>query len=200
MNTKRIYHRLGMAVMAAIVTAGPVVAEEQGRNAPVEVPGFIQRFDQDDDGLVSMAEFPSAAQRFDRLDANGDGYIDASEAPSPHRVGRRRAGKMFARFDEDKDGRLSQEEFHGPDERFAQLDADGDGFLSKAELAQGMGRSGPARDDADNDGRVSLEEFSGPSEVFDRLDTNGDGYLDRDERRRGRPGKRPLDAVEEEPQ
>jgi hypothetical protein len=42
---------------------------------------FIQKFDKDADGKVSKEEFPGPAEHFNQLDANGDGYIDATEAP-----------------------------------------------------------------------------------------------------------------------
>ena len=40
---------------------------------------------------------------------------------------------MFADHDANKDGKLSKDEFPGPDGIFDQMDADGDGFISEAE-------------------------------------------------------------------
>jgi hypothetical protein len=42
---------------------------------------FIRRLDKDGDGKVSRKEFDGPARHFDDFDKNGDGFIDASEAP-----------------------------------------------------------------------------------------------------------------------
>ena len=127
---------------------------------------------------------------FQRLDQNGDGYLDSTEAPKGPPRGPVDPVKILADFDADGDGQLSADEFPGPDEHFNHLDTDGDGFLSRDELL--AGRPGPPdgagfeHDDADQDGRVSQSEFSGPEGLFQKLDADGDGSL---------PGKRPgLDA------
>ena len=44
-------------------------------------------------------------QMFNRLDANEDGVVDASELANA------RGGRMLARFDADADGRITREEF-----------------------------------------------------------------------------------------
>ena len=43
---------------------------------------FIRRLDRDGDGKVSKSEFDGPPQHFRDFDGNGDGYIDASEAPT----------------------------------------------------------------------------------------------------------------------
>jgi Ca2+-binding EF-hand superfamily protein len=43
-------------------------------------PGNLMQFDADGDGVVSRAEAPERMQdRFDQIDANGDGAIDSQE-------------------------------------------------------------------------------------------------------------------------
>lgn len=53
----------------------PTPAEEQAR--------FIARLDRDGDGRVSASEFDGSAEHFRAADANGDGFLEASEAPRP---------------------------------------------------------------------------------------------------------------------
>lgn len=118
---------------------------------------FIERHDADDDGQVSREEFlrrPEAA--FERLDANGDGYLDASEVPHRRPGPRGMHGRHHRRFpvdpetfverhDADGDGLISAEEFPGPPEFFERLDENGDGLLGVDELP-GRGPRGPCPD------------------------------------------------------
>lgn len=95
---------------------------------------------------------------FSRLDANGDGYIDASDM-APMRV------RMFHRLDRNQDGLLTREEVTPPNpsvqvspNAIAWPDHDGDGKVSQAEFMI----QEPAlivRADRDGDHRVSAEEF-----------------------------------------
>ena len=46
---------------------------------------FLKRLDADNDGKVSKAEaLAKATERFDRVDANKDGFITAEELPARH--------------------------------------------------------------------------------------------------------------------
>jgi Ca2+-binding EF-hand superfamily protein len=47
-----------------------------GKNAPI----WFQSMDRNNDGDVSRLEFLGGEERFNTLDANGDGLIDAEEA------------------------------------------------------------------------------------------------------------------------
>lgn len=109
-------------------------------------------------------------------------------------------GNRLARLDKDSDGKISQNEFPGPDEHFTQFDTDQDGYLDESELPKGppKGKNGKMRKpqsfsslDKDSDGKISHEEFPGPDEHFSQFDIDKDGYLDESEMPKGPPiGKR----------
>ncbi|WP_303638341.1 MULTISPECIES: EF-hand domain-containing protein [Stenotrophomonas] len=116
-------------------------------------------------GIALAADAPTApAPRPAKLDSNGDGVIDRSEAAANPRL-----AAAFDTLDKNKDGKLSRDEMprwkhgrrggHGG-ERWAKLDANKDGRIS--------------RDEAKADPRLA--------ERFDQLDVNKDGYLDKADR------------------
>jgi Ca2+-binding EF-hand superfamily protein len=43
-------------------------------------PLWFRKFDRNADGELSRSEFPGAAEEFDRLDVNHDGFISLEEA------------------------------------------------------------------------------------------------------------------------
>ncbi len=51
---------------------------------------FVQRLDRNDDGKIARSEFDGPKTHFATFDQNGDGYIDASEAPTGPPNGSRR--------------------------------------------------------------------------------------------------------------
>jgi len=102
---------------------------------------------------------------------------------------------MIERHDRDADGKISRDEFPGPDEHFTRIDLDDDGFINQNEARQNPRPEGqrgrvPGKfyeDDRDGDGVVSRTEFSGPVDHFERLDRNGDGTIQQSEARQGPP-------------
>ena len=70
-------------------------------------------------------------QMFNRLDANEDGVVDASELANA------RGGRVLARFDADADGRITREEFDvGLAAAFKAMDKNGDGVVTADERPQ----------------------------------------------------------------
>ena len=107
--------------------------------------GLTQLFenDIDGDGRLVTNELPERMQqRFDRMDANSDGYVDEAEMQAMRgRGGRGPAGpggfvSRLMEADADEDGRISRDEAPEPlQQRFDQMDANGDGFIEQRELA-----------------------------------------------------------------
>ena len=164
--------------------------------------GYLERLkemDADGDGKVSRDEWNGPTQAFERLDRNGDGFIDPADVrgamPGQPGEGRdmRRGGEIFDRLDTDKDGVLSAEEI-GERPFLKRLDTDGDGRVTKEEAmaaarqmgsrgadarrGRGLTQEGLRRFDRDGDGKVTADEFPGNERQFGRLDRNGDGVLD----------------------
>lgn len=128
------------------------------------------------DGGHGRGKHGGRAMRMRMLDANGDGVIGADEAAAL-------AEGTFMRFDQDRDGKLTETEFTaGPrgmqrmrgwfnwgseeqaavdkvrKDRFARLDANKDGSLTKAEFFVDA-ESSLAAADTNKDGKVTPWEF-----------------------------------------
>ena len=100
---------------------------------------------------ASAASAQDLEGAFTRLDENGDGLIEWSEA-YPVRV------SEFVEMDADRNGAVDQSEFGGRARPFGAFDLDGDGQLQLAEYVEGH-RSMFMKFDADEDGAINSEEF-----------------------------------------
>ncbi len=133
MNLKMVFKN-GVVVTSCFLLM-PFIAAAQPRDGS---GGFMNRFDADGDKRVSMDEFDGPSDIFNRFDTDGDGFISETEAPTgpppgkrPNSGDRRQGG--FEKDDVNNDGRVSREEFSGPQGHFNRLDADGDGYISGQE-------------------------------------------------------------------
>jgi hypothetical protein len=110
---------------------------------------------------------PGAPQA--RIDVNGDGVIDRSEAAKVPRL-----AENFDRLDADKDGRISAEE------RPRRGGREG----GRRDGGKGRGGERMAQLDTNGDGRFSRDELAGRERAlqnFAAIDTNKDGFLTREE-------------------
>jgi EF-hand domain/EF hand len=95
--------------------------------------------DNDGDGRISLQEYQQrAAERFARLDRDGDGYLDRNELRGPREHGPGGRGAAFGGADADGDGALSLAEIQAvrpgmTAERFAELDTNHDGLITPDE-------------------------------------------------------------------
>lgn len=165
---------------------------------------FIEKLDQNDDGAISIDEFPGPDEHFGLLDKDQNGTIDSSEIPLFGKRGRRgrMGGGFFAHWDTDNDGVVTKDEFSGTQDHFTRLDQNEDGYIDEKETSALGSRWGKRigdrmmnRLDKDGDGSISMDEFPGPEDHFTRLDQNSDGTIDESETpgrglRHGKLGKR----------
>lgn len=128
---------------AALVAAGAVIASEgHGRHGDraERIDRMFERMDANKDGAIDASEREAMrAARFGAVDADGDGAITREEMRA-HAVARAtdRADAQFARLDGDGNGALDQSEVEARHERrdgrwLNRLDTDGDGRITREE-------------------------------------------------------------------
>ncbi len=137
MNRKILY----AAAVLALAAVGTAVAQQQ---AEAPAPGSHHegrmKLDANGDGAIDRSEAAKSekfAARFDELDKNKDGRLTADERPQ-WRGGHRghRGGERMMQADTDKDGRISKAEAAvNPKlaERFSDMDANKDGYVDRSD-------------------------------------------------------------------
>lgn len=133
--------------------------------------------------LSAAIAAPAGAPARAKLDSNGDGAIDRTEAAAHPKL-----ATQFDRLDANRDGRLTADErprhrrgMHGGHGGIERLDADRDGRISRAEF----------------DARPALHGRANPHTLdFAAADVNRDGYLVRAEVRAHRERLRPQREAE----
>lgn len=166
--------------------------ERGGRNQRQGRAEGLNRVDENRDGVISREEAGRhGAQRFQKMDIDGDGVLSPAELQQGRSSRRGAARKQgFEKVDANGDGTIQSNEFRGGADAFAKLDSNGDGNLSAEELKSGRGQgTRPGRGgrdvfgrlDTNQDGKLDRGEFRGDDEQFGRLDANKDGWLSTDE-------------------
>jgi len=182
-----------LALLLSLGLASTAMA--QGRGNSIR----FQSMDANGDGVITRAEWRGNDQSFRTHDWNGDGILSGDEV----RIGARREDRdvvgttgrdedwtpeRFRALDENRDGRLSREEWRGRVALFSEIDRNQDNYLSLREFEgySGEGSQSQVRDrfavlDTNRDGRLTRSEWAGSAAVFAALDVNGDGVLTRAE-------------------
>ena len=128
---------LGLAIAGtATLTFAQTTPPTAGKPAPRHA-----KIDANGDGVIDRSEAaanPRMAQHFDTLDANKDGRITAEERPQHGgKGGREGMRQQMQQLDTDKDGRFSRAELAGKDrllQNFSAVDTNKDGMLSREEM------------------------------------------------------------------
>jgi len=155
---------------------------------PAGGQGGMRAADTDGDNKVSKAEFELRfanlpKDRFEKLDKNGDGFLDEKDRAESKNLGLERSPSGWAdamkniitHSDKDKDGKVSFEEYAKgktdmPRSAFDAFDSNKDGFLTKEDT----GPKAPAGSKEKRGGPISPQENR---ERFKRADKDGDGKL-----------------------
>lgn len=157
---------------------------------------FMQFFDTNKDGVVSLDEFNSAMlARFHAMDTDHNGVVSAKEfyAYIQHRRLQHREARL-KQMDANGDGRVTEAEYLAymnkeAKIRFDRMDKNHDGILTANELVSGRHHHGTHnwkrlfhKLDKNGDGVLSLDESRAAwTAWFERMDSNGDKVVTADE-------------------
>jgi Ca2+-binding EF-hand superfamily protein len=162
----------------------------------------FQAMDRNRDGVIARTEWQGTRQSFGVHDWNGDGVLSGDEV----RAGARRqaqniddldfnpdnAGEFnawsesgFASIDHNRDGRISEQEWHYDYETFNRVDWNRDGSLSKSEFMAADTEDDRSDRfeylDMNGDNRITRSEWHGTDAAFNLLDRNNNNVLSRNE-------------------
>lgn len=138
----------------------PKRPRERAKKAPDAAKGFdparfFEKLDKNNDGSLDRDEVPGPVkQRFERIDADGNGKISREEFA---KVAARLAGQfggrpqrdggapdvLFRLLDADKDGKLTKDELQNATRLLEKLDRNKDGMIDRDELRGFLQKGGP---------------------------------------------------------
>ena len=178
MNRRNHFLPLLLAsAVAAIAGAAIAAPQAQPSDARPQEHSRHARIDVNGDGVIDRTEAaanPRLAAKFDELDKNRDGKIDASERPGKERHGRGGHGiGPLIEADKDQDGRISRTEAGQVpwlEKIFAEVDGNRDGYVMRSELRSYHENMRPQRE---------AERTKSFDERFAEADLNREGKLSR---------------------
>ena len=126
-----------LSSIAALVAIGIFGAFGQAQAQRPNIDAFLQQWDTDHDGTLSLDEIKEAAvARLEELDRNHKGTLTRSQLAGIVSY------QQFRQTDKDKDGTLDKTEFLSLVEKlFQEADKDHDGTLDKKELGSSAGKA-----------------------------------------------------------
>ena len=133
MHTKLLLGGTALVFFALSSATGGAQTKSRGP----DLDAFMQQWDPDHDGTLSLDEVKKAADaRFDALDTDHEGTLDKKE------TARVLTARELSKADKDKDGTLDKAEYETiAADRFQAADTDHDGTLDKKELGSKAGKS-----------------------------------------------------------
>jgi len=124
------------------IVAAEVMPKRGRRGARYDVgsgkdsAAFLQRYDKNGDGSVDKSEF-AHERRFKEIDADGNGVLSRAEVEqSLDKVRSEQSLDFIERFDLDRDGKVTREEFTGPARVFESKDSNFDGVIDESDLTK----------------------------------------------------------------
>ena len=122
------------------IVAAEVMPESGRRRARYDVgsgkdsAAFLQRYDKNGDGSVDKKEF-AHERRFKEIDADANGVLSRAEVEqSLDKARSERSFDFIERFDLDRDGKVTRDEFTGPARVFESKDKNFDGVIDQSDL------------------------------------------------------------------
>lgn len=130
------------AVIAALAIPSAVVMAKGGFYHHGDSAGFLNKFDTNADGVLTIDEMPDhRAKKFGHMDMDGDGAVTRDEIDAARIKGRRhKTARMMKHLDLDGDGEITQAEFTARAlMMFEKADKNGNGVVT-ADEARKLGR------------------------------------------------------------